>query len=273
MMSERKQCTQVELKDAEHGAVRAVFSTFKAIDADGDVTMPGAFDDGANVRISAYGHSSWHGELPVGRGKIKVEDDRAVLEGKFFTSTLRGKETFETIKQMGDLQEWSYGYDVVESEDGEFEGQPVRFLKKLKVHEVSPVLLGAGVGTQTISIKALKQEGFEVQTLIFPKARWESAAAAQAWAGEHDFRTEVDETETSYRLRQRDPDEFARLRTICIAPSRDTPMDDCRIQAVGGPVRESAGVAAPTEQELAEVKALVEAEHAKFQATRKRLGL
>lgn len=152
-MSERKQCAHVEFKNVDKGEIEAVFSRFNVIDADGDVTLPGAFEDGASVRISAYGHGSWHGELPVGRGKIHTTDDMAILKGQFFLSTLRGRETFQTIKEMDDLQEWSYGYDVVKSDPGTWDEQDVRFLKRLKVHEISPVLLGAGVGTRTLSIK------------------------------------------------------------------------------------------------------------------------
>lgn len=147
----------LEIKDAEKGLVEASFSTFGVKDHDGDLTLPGAFEDGARVAISAYGHKSWQGEMPVGRGKIRVEDGRAVLEGKFFMSTERGRETFETIKQMGDLQEWSYGFDVVETgeitEDLRQKGVR-RVLKKLHVFEVSPVLRGAGIGTETIAVKA-----------------------------------------------------------------------------------------------------------------------
>jgi hypothetical protein len=35
-------------------------------------------------------------------------------------------------------------------------GRPFQFLKKLKVHEVSPVLLGAGIGTYTASVKGAR---------------------------------------------------------------------------------------------------------------------
>lgn len=141
--------------EGDSGEVRAVFSTFNVIDHDGDVTLPDAFEDGAPVRISAYNHASWGSALPVGRGVIKVESDRAVLEGRFFMNTQHGRDTFETVKEMDDLGEWSYGYDVLASHPGEFEGQQVQFLEKLKVHEVSPVLLGAGIGTETLSVKSL----------------------------------------------------------------------------------------------------------------------
>jgi hypothetical protein len=52
------------------------------------------------------------------------------------------------------LLEWSYGYDVLDGEPGTKDGESVRLLKSLKVHEVSPVILGAGVGTQTLATKS-----------------------------------------------------------------------------------------------------------------------
>jgi hypothetical protein len=51
----RKSFGAVEVKGADSGEVRAVFSTFNTVDSDGDVTLPGAFRDGQEVRISAYG--------------------------------------------------------------------------------------------------------------------------------------------------------------------------------------------------------------------------
>lgn len=91
---------------------------------------------------------------PIGRGTIEVLPDRAVFQGRFFT-TAAGAEAYEAVKQMGDLQEYSYGYAPVQAEPGEVDGQPVRVLKALKVFEVSPVLVGAGVGTGTDRIKQI----------------------------------------------------------------------------------------------------------------------
>lgn len=151
----RKSLT-VQVKDAEKGIVECVFAVLNVKDHDNDVTLPGAFEDGAAVRISAYGHSSWMGELPVGRGVIRIEGDKAILDGQFFLSTTHGRDTFQTVKEMGDLQEWSYGYEVLETGEvtEELRQRGVyRVLKKLKVHEVSPVLIGAGIGTETLSVK------------------------------------------------------------------------------------------------------------------------
>jgi HK97 family phage prohead protease len=137
--------------DGEPGEFRAVFSTLNVVDADGDVTVPGAFRDGQPVRISYWGHR-WE-DLPVGKGIIHADERESWVDGGFFLNTEGGRETYETVKALGDLQEWSYGFDILDAAPGQFEGRDVRFLRALDVHEVSPVMLGAGVGTRTTAIK------------------------------------------------------------------------------------------------------------------------
>lgn len=144
--------------DVDQGVIHAVFSTLGVKDHDGDITIPGAFEQNADVRISAYNHASWPGMgglLPVGKGRITSDDVKATLEGQFFMKTTNGRDTFETVKELGSLTEWSYGYDVLDSAPGEYKGVEGNLLKELKVHEVSPVFLGAGIGTHTVSAKNL----------------------------------------------------------------------------------------------------------------------
>jgi Caudovirus prohead serine protease len=159
-MSEHKALTGVEIKDADQGLVTAVFATLNVKDLDGDVTTPGAFEEGASVRISSFGHGSWSGSLPVGKGVIREDGEKALLDGQFFLNTATGRDHFETVKEMGGLMEWSYGYDVVEGGPGKHQGEDVNFLRKLKVHEVSPVLLGAGIDTTTLAVKASERKPF-----------------------------------------------------------------------------------------------------------------
>jgi len=140
------------LDGGEPGEFEAVFATLNVIDLDNDVTVPGAFTEDEAVRIAAWGHN-W-GTLPVGKGNIREEDDQAIVGGKFFLQTAAGKEHYETVKALGELQEWSYSFSILDEEKGEFEGKDVNFLKKLEVYEVSPVMLGAGIGTHTTDIKA-----------------------------------------------------------------------------------------------------------------------
>src|ERR1700754_1646394 len=97
----KKTLGNVQIKDADKGLVSAVFSTFDVIDSDMDVTPPGAFDDGAEWIISAYGHKSWNGVLPVGKGVVHSTDTEAVLEGQFFMDTEGGVETFKVVKALG----------------------------------------------------------------------------------------------------------------------------------------------------------------------------
>lgn len=151
-----KSFSGVEIKSADKGQVSAVFATFNVIDKDGDVTLPGAFENGAKCVISAYGHKSWNGELPVGSGYIRTTATEAILEGQFFMDTTQGRDTFNAVKQLAaqGLGEWSYGYDVLDAMPGDFEGQSVQYLKRLFVSEVSPVLVGAGVNTRTVGVKS-----------------------------------------------------------------------------------------------------------------------
>jgi phage head maturation protease len=151
---ETKGAVRAEIKDADKGLVRAVFSTFDVIDLHGDVTEAGAFEDGAQVRISAWNHGSWGGAMPVGRGTIHASEKEAWMDGEFFLNTTAGREHFEVVKQLGELTEWSYGFDVLESADGEVDGRTVRMLRKLRTIEVSPVLRGAGIDTRTLAVKA-----------------------------------------------------------------------------------------------------------------------
>lgn len=187
MSVDSKYLKGVEIKDTSKGTVSAVFSTFNVIDSDGDVTMPDAFTDGAEVAISAYGHTSWGGALPAGKGVIRTTKSEAILEGQFFMDTQHGKDTFAVVKAMGVRQQWSYGFDIIDAAPGQFDGKDVQFLQKLAVHEVSPVLVGAGVNTRTLAAKGRKAPGG--QPLMVPAERLESVSDYRAAIRPHETGT------------------------------------------------------------------------------------
>lgn len=150
-----KKTISVEIKNESEGVVRARFAKLGVKDLDGDVTERGAFGE-QMVKVSSFNHSSWGNGLPVGVGEVHEDGDDAIAELRFFMDTTHGRDHFETVKGLGDLGEWSYGFDVEQSrEPTEEERQNGirRVLQKLKVFEVSPVLRGAGVGTQTLGVK------------------------------------------------------------------------------------------------------------------------
>lgn len=143
--------------DGQPGEFRAVFATFNVVDKDGDITVPGAFKEGQQVRIASWNHG-WE-NLPVGRGEIHQDQTEAWVEGQFFLQTAAGKEHYETIKALDELGEWSYGFRIekwsMQQQEAGTNGPAMqaRILEKLDVIEVSPVMQGAGIGTHTADIK------------------------------------------------------------------------------------------------------------------------
>src|SRR5262245_441319 len=144
-----KACWAGEVKAGGGGELEACFSRFDTVDHDGDVTLRPAFTDGQPVPL-CWAHD-W--KRIVGKGVVRVHPDRAVFEGRFFVNTVAGQEAYATVKELGPLAQYSYGYTPVEAKAGTFRGQGVRFLHKVAVHEVSAVMLGAGGGTGTERLK------------------------------------------------------------------------------------------------------------------------
>lgn len=187
-----KALSNVEIKDAAKGQVSAVFATLDVVDKDGDVTVKGAFTEGAKVAISAYNHKSWEGAMPVGKGTIHERGNEVVLDGQFFLNTTHGRDAFETIKALtedGPGTEWSYGFDVEASEPAQkgssYGENHRRTLRRMKVHEVSPVMIGAGVGTRVTSVKEHKTFVEHLQDVVASvKAVRERAADVMAMRAE-----------------------------------------------------------------------------------------
>jgi len=164
----------------EDGEVKVAFATLGRagaeaeddIDKDGDVSLVGSMPVGKAIPISAYAHKSWPergGELPTGRGVIEEHTGPggkpiAVFTGKFFTETTHGRDTYLTVKALGDLQEWSHGYKEVKSRRGTWAGRKANIIERFDVFEVSPVLVGAGT-TQTLAIKADDMDNLDDEVL------------------------------------------------------------------------------------------------------------
>lgn len=197
---QKKTLARVRVKDADQGLIEAVFASHlvdrneltsapaDAIDKDGDVTLKGAFTEGQAVVISAYGHGSWEGKLPVGKGVIREDGDLAVMEGRFFLETSHGADTFAVVKALSedDLQEWSYSLHDVTASRGQVAGKNVRILERIGlVKEVSPVLMGAGVETRTLAAKGTKQLHSSIRSLLHDAGR-------DRWAGRDTYTWLVD---------------------------------------------------------------------------------
>lgn len=142
----------------EAGTVVARIATLNVKDHDGDVTLPGFFGEQKAPMI--IGHD-WS-DLPVGKGRVYEEGDAAYFEGRFFLDTPQGEKAYKTAKAMAEDQEWSYGFDLLPggAKKGVHNGEYVRLLQEsgegkagTVVNEVSMVVRGAGIATQTVGIK------------------------------------------------------------------------------------------------------------------------
>ncbi|MER7002215.1 hypothetical protein ABT297_04090 [Dactylosporangium sp. NPDC000555] len=183
---DRKSLRTLQIKSADAGLVSAVFCTFGVVDHDGDVVYKGAIEDGKEVVISAYNHASWGpGAIPVGKGVIRIAGNEAVLDGEFFMDTTPGQETFNTLKRLGRLAEYSWGFDVLDGTPNQHGG---RDLKSVDVHEVSPVLKGASIGTRTLAMKdrtaaasaGARRRAIPVHETTIVSRPWDSAGMEKA---------------------------------------------------------------------------------------------
>jgi len=150
------------LKDDAEGKVSAVFSVFNSLDSDGDVVLPGSIKSGfKSGDVPMVWAHKW--DMPIGKGRIEEDEGKATFNGQFFLDTDSGQEAYKIVKNMGDMQQWSFGYRVNDAERAPFksansdEEVDARYLKDLTVFEVSPVLVGANQETYTMAIKSNKE--------------------------------------------------------------------------------------------------------------------
>ena len=157
-MNKKLKFKTAELKTTNEveGKVEAGFSKFNEIDSDNDVVLPGSIKSGFGDKgVAMVWAHDW--QKVIGRGEIEQDEEKAIFKGQFIMDTQEGRDAYATVKAMGDLQQWSFGYEVLDSENGSFQkdgkSSDARYLKELKVWEVSPVLVGANQNTYTIGVK------------------------------------------------------------------------------------------------------------------------
>ena len=162
MRTELKSLSVETIDESGHGLAR--IATLSAIDHDGDTYAKGAF-------AWAAGGDQWvpilpaHNReaMPLGKARVYEEGDAAYAELYLNLATEHGRNWHETLKfdleKGGPVQEWSYGFRVLDHAKELRGNTPVRVLKRLSVDEVSPVIRGAGVNTGTLSMKALAELG------------------------------------------------------------------------------------------------------------------
>lgn len=139
----------------EEGRGVAVIATLGVVDHDNDVTLPGAFGEQIVPMVPAH---DWR-QAPIGKAVVREVENEAIAEFVINRKTSLGQDWYEALRfdftNPPPKQQYSYGFTIRDKgfRLGEQDGKQVRFLTSLEVHEISPVLLGAGINTRTLALK------------------------------------------------------------------------------------------------------------------------
>jgi Caudovirus prohead serine protease len=190
MKTEIKSIQVEKMDDAGHGLAR--LANLAAIDHDGDTYSPGAFawKEGSEQWVPMLPAHN-RGAMPFGKARVYEDNGVAYAELHLNLETEAGREWHSHLKfdlSTGrPAQEWSYGFGVVDAADEQRGTDRIRNLKRVDVHEVSPVVRGAGVGTSTLSMKSRGGFGGQIDGVIAEVGdiidRWESVAALRQSEG------------------------------------------------------------------------------------------
>lgn len=119
---------------SEVGAVKGYALVFNERDLVGDVILPGAVKVAAGAIPMLWAHDfsdivgEWTSFTPDAKGLH--------VEGAVYTDTQRGKDVAILLGRKA-VTGLSIGYEVVDYEMGTFDGKTTRFLKEIKVYEIS----------------------------------------------------------------------------------------------------------------------------------------
>jgi len=156
MKIEIKSILVEKMDDAGHGLAR--LATLAAVDHDGDTYAPGAFnwkDAGGQWVPMLPAHD--RGAMPFGKARVYEDGGVAFAELHLNVDTAAGKDWQSHLKfdlaTGKPAQEWSYGFGTVDHAYEQRGEDRIRVLKQVDVHEVSPVIRGAGFGTGTLAMK------------------------------------------------------------------------------------------------------------------------
>jgi HK97 family phage prohead protease len=142
----------------DKGVYEGHFSVFGNVDDGGDVIMAGAFARTIAERASRikvfYAHD-WMKLIGPPPDVLQEDSTGLYAKGRLTLGSFWGNEAWQLMKD-GALTEGSIGY---EPEPGTmtYDDRGVRFLKELKLYEISPVPLGMNPLTEVQAIKRLGQ--------------------------------------------------------------------------------------------------------------------
>ncbi|MFJ9440339.1 HK97 family phage prohead protease [Kitasatospora sp. NPDC101235] len=169
-------------QEGSQGRVTALVSVFGNEDSVGDVVMPGAFtktladwaSTGDTIPV-LWSHRMDDPNMVVGHVVKAMETTEGLqIEAQLDLDSANGAQVYRLLKGRR-IKNWSFAYDIEAGGYGEMDGRPVYELRQLKLHEVSPCIVGANQETRTDEVKSSPVDGYRAAV-----KRYEAAVRAQA---------------------------------------------------------------------------------------------
>lgn len=143
------------------GEFKAIVSVFGNIDSVGDVVVPGAFSDtlehwkAKGDPIPVIWSHDWSDPYShLGEVLDAVETTEGLfVHGALDLDNPKAAQVYRLLKGRR-VTQFSFAYDVLEGAWVDRDGESYYELRKLKLHEVGPCLLGANQETELLAVKA-----------------------------------------------------------------------------------------------------------------------
>lgn len=145
----------------EDGQFEAIVSVFNTIDSYGDVVVPGAFTEDLEQWAASgdplpviWAHDWMDPFSHVGYSISATEDARGLkVKGQLDLDNPKALQVYRLLKGRR-IKQFSFAFDVLEAGFGTRDDQEVYELRKLKVYEVGPCLIGVNQDTELLAVKA-----------------------------------------------------------------------------------------------------------------------
>lgn len=147
----------------KEGQVQAVISVFGNVDSVGDVVMPGAFkadlarwEEKGDPIPFIWSHDWSDPFSHIGSIVKAAETDRGLevtAQIEDLDTNPKAAHIYKLLKGRR-VTQFSFAYDILDAAYAERDGEKVYELRKLKVYEVGPTLIGANQETRLIGVKA-----------------------------------------------------------------------------------------------------------------------
>ena len=157
--------TDQDAPDLTDGQFRAVVAVFDNVDSHGDVVVRGAFAETLNEwadrgdEIPVIWSHDWADPFShIGTVKSATETDRGLeivgeIPQEDRDANPRAAQVYRLLKSRR-ITQFSFAFDVLEAEESTVDGRRVTELRRLKLHEVGPCLVGVNQATELGSVKS-----------------------------------------------------------------------------------------------------------------------